>query len=111
MKIDLLHRPVVDLVGLPVGTVESVVTVPGPDGTPEIVTLVVVPKRWFGRRGGGDADRLRISWDLVAFCDRTITLMVRKNRLRASCWLEPPPHAVGRRHSGQVALSDARFVR
>ena len=109
MGIDLLHRPVVDLIGLPVGTVESVVTVPGPDGTPEIATLVVAPKRWFGRLG--DPDRLRISWDLVAFCDRAITLMVRKDRLRASCWLEPATHAVGRRHSGQVAWSDARFVR
>ncbi|GAA2336479.1 hypothetical protein [Dactylosporangium salmoneum] len=80
MGIDLLNRPVVDLVGLPIGTVDRIETVIGRDGTPSIATLVVQPKRWFGRRG----DQLRISWDLVAFCDRTITLMVRKQRLRES---------------------------
>lgn len=81
MGIDLLNRPVVDLVGLPVGTVGGVETAPGHDGRPEIVALLVEPKRWFGR---GTAAQLRISWDLVAFCDRTITLMVRKYRLSPS---------------------------
>ena len=77
----LLNRPVVDLVGLPIGTVGGVETMPGGDGTPEIVALLVDPKRWFGR---GRTERLRISWDLVAFCDRTITLMVRKYRVSPS---------------------------
>jgi hypothetical protein len=81
MRIDLLNRPVVDLVGLPIGTVDGVELAPGRDGTPEIVALLVEPKRWFGR---GNGEPVRISWDLVAFCDRTITLMVRKYRLNAS---------------------------
>ncbi|MGI5238219.1 hypothetical protein [Dactylosporangium sp. CA-139066] len=74
----LVNKPVVDLVGLPIGTVDGVETAPGRDGAPEIVALLVEPKRWFGR---GHKEQLRISWDLVAFCDRTITLMVRKYRV------------------------------
>ncbi|GAA3303203.1 MULTISPECIES: hypothetical protein [Dactylosporangium] len=82
MGVDLLHKPVVDLAGMPVGTVDGVETVVGVDGTREISALVVEPRRWFGF--GDPAARMRISWDLVAFCDRSITLMVRKNRLRLS---------------------------
>jgi hypothetical protein len=35
MGIDLLDRPVVDLVGLPIGRADAVETVPGLEGTPE----------------------------------------------------------------------------
>jgi hypothetical protein len=81
MGIDLLHKPVVDLAGLPIGTVDGVETVLGRDGRREIAALVVEPRRWFGR---GRGTRMRISWDLVAFCDRSITLMVRKHLLATS---------------------------
>jgi sporulation protein YlmC with PRC-barrel domain len=82
MEIDLLHRPVVDLAGRPIGTVDGVETVLGDGGTREIAALVVEPRRGVFSRG--TAARMRISWDLVAFCDRRITLMVCKNRLRVS---------------------------
>ncbi|MFI5910696.1 hypothetical protein [Dactylosporangium sp. NPDC051541] len=82
MGVDLLHKPVVDLAGMPVGTVDGVETVVGVDGTREISALVVEPRRLFGF--GNSATRMRISWDLVAFCDRSITLMVRKSRLQPS---------------------------
>jgi sporulation protein YlmC with PRC-barrel domain len=81
MEIDLLHKPVVDLAGLPVGTVDGVETVVRGDGEEEITALVVEPRRSFL---GGARAHLRISWDLVAFCDRSITLMVRKHLLRPS---------------------------
>jgi sporulation protein YlmC with PRC-barrel domain len=81
MRIDLLHKPVVDLVGLPIGTVDGVETVLEQDGTRSIATLVVQPRRFFKR---GTTEKLRISWDLVAFCDTSVTLMVRKHLLRPS---------------------------
>ena len=82
MVIDLLHKPVVDLAGLPIGTVGRVETVLGPDGRREIAALVVEPRRWSLR--SRPARPMRISWDLVAFCDGSITLMVRKHLLRPS---------------------------
>jgi hypothetical protein len=77
MRIDLLDRPVVDLAGAPIGRVDGVETKLGRDGEPEIATLVVRTRR---RR----SERLIISWDLVAFVDRSITLIVRKHLLRPS---------------------------
>ena len=47
-----------DLVGLPIGRVDAVETVPGIEGTLEIVALLVEPKRWFGR---GHGEKLRIA--------------------------------------------------
>ncbi|WP_432839397.1 hypothetical protein [Dactylosporangium sp. CA-092794] len=82
MRMDLLDRPVVDLAGRPIGRVDGVETVVGRDGTFEIASLLVeTPPRMFARTPG---PTMRISWDLVAFCDRTITLLVRKDRLRLS---------------------------
>ena len=82
MVIDLLHRPVVDLAGRSIGTVDSVEISVGDDGRREISALVVEPRR--RRFARGTTERMRISWDLVAFCDRRITLMVRKRLLRPS---------------------------
>ncbi|MER7278540.1 hypothetical protein ABT369_29280 [Dactylosporangium sp. NPDC000244] len=78
MGVDLLHKPVVDLAGLPIGTVDGIEMTVGRDGAREIAALVVEPRRRFW---GSTSERMRISWDLVAFCDRSITLMVRKHLL------------------------------
>ncbi|WP_433047200.1 PRC-barrel domain-containing protein [Dactylosporangium sp. CS-033363] len=84
MEIDLLRKPVVDLAGMPVGTVDEVETVLRSDGEEEIATLVVEPRRPRFGRAAAPGERMRISWDLVAFCDRSITLMVRRHLLRPS---------------------------
>jgi sporulation protein YlmC with PRC-barrel domain len=88
---ELLDRKIVDLAGAPIGKVDDVEMCVGEDGLPEVTALVVGRQappsrlsRWIGGLTGRPAEPpgpIRISWDLVAFCDTRITLSVRKEML------------------------------
>jgi sporulation protein YlmC with PRC-barrel domain len=94
---ELLERPIVDLAGASIGTVDDVELSVGDGGVPQITALLVEPRHRGARPGGrlgrllggrparpfpvDGAGKIRIPWDLVAFCDNTITLSVRRERL------------------------------